>query len=122
MALGGAYARIGAHAEQVEVDREALVLRPRAEAIRQRELERAMSRNGLAESEREAVEALTRSIVNKILHAPISRLREELEREEGLAHLEAARALFALDDPDAPGADADPSDEPPDRTGECDDA
>jgi len=90
-------------------------LRARAEAIRKRELERAMARNGLADSEREAVEALTRSIVNKILHAPISRLREELEREEGLAHLEAARALFALDDPDAPGADADPADAPRDR-------
>ena len=47
-----------------------------------------------------AVEALSRGIVNKLLHAPLSRLREELEGEAGLAHLEAARSLFALDDDD----------------------
>jgi hypothetical protein len=37
----------------------------------------------------------------------MSRLREQAEREEGLAYLEAARVLFALDDPTAPGAEAD---------------
>jgi hypothetical protein len=40
--------------------------------------------------------------VNKILHAPVSRLRREAEREEGMAYLELARLLFALDDGDAP--------------------
>jgi hypothetical protein len=49
--------------------------------------------------------------VNKILHAPLARLRDAAERDEGLAHLEAARALFALDDPEAPGAHADREDE-----------
>jgi glutamyl-tRNA reductase len=44
------------------------------------------------------VEALTRSLVNKILHAPLSRLRSEAEREEGMAYLEVARMLFGLDD------------------------
>jgi glutamyl-tRNA reductase len=44
---------------------------------------------------------MTQSIVNKILHAPISRLKREAEREEGLAYLEVARVLFGLDeDPD----------------------
>jgi glutamyl-tRNA reductase len=46
----------------------------------------------------QAVEVLTRSIANKILHAPLSRLRREAEREEGMAYLEAARVLFGLDD------------------------
>jgi len=41
---------------------------------------------------------LTKSIVNKILHAPVSRLRREAEREEGMAYLEVARVLFELDD------------------------
>ncbi len=45
--------------------------------------------------------------MNKILHAPLNRLRSETDREEGLAMLEAARELFALDDPEAPGARAD---------------
>ncbi len=81
-------------------------LRARAEAIRLTELQRALQRLSLAENERQAVESLTRSIVNKLLHAPVSRLRAEAEREEGLAYLEAARVLFALDDPDMPGAEA----------------
>jgi len=70
----------------------------RAEQIRRGELERALSGLTLDERTSAAVEALTRGIVNKLLHAPLSRLREELEGEAGLAHLEAARALFALDD------------------------
>lgn len=86
-------------------------LRARAESIRSRELERAIARGGLGEPERERLEALTRAIVNKILHAPLARLREEAEREEGLAYLEVVRTLFALDDEDA-SADADREPEP----------
>lgn len=82
-------------------------LRDRAEAVRQAELARWAARSGLDEEGRRHVEALTRAIVNKILHAPLSRLRGQAEREDGLAYLQAARALFALDDPTAPGAEAD---------------
>jgi glutamyl-tRNA reductase len=81
-------------------------LRARAEAIRSRELESALDRLGLDESRRQAVDALTRSIVNKILHAPVSRLRREAEREEGMAYLEAVRALFALDDASEPESES----------------
>jgi glutamyl-tRNA reductase len=85
-------------------------MRARAEAVRRAELERTGRRLELSEEQRDGVEALTRAIVNKILHAPVSRLRAAGEEEEGLAYLEAARVLFALDDPDAPGADADDPD------------
>jgi glutamyl-tRNA reductase len=90
-------------------------LRGRAEAIRQSELERWAARRGLDEEARRGVDALTRAIVNKILHAPVSRLREQAEREDALAYLQAARVLFALDDANAPGAEADPDggEEPP---------
>jgi glutamyl-tRNA reductase len=73
-------------------------LRARAEQIRRAELERGLAGLSLDEKGVAAVEAVTRGIVNKLLHAPLSRLREELEGEAGLAHLEAARTLFALDD------------------------
>lgn len=73
-------------------------LRDRSEGIRSRELERALARLGLGDVEQAAVDALTKSIVNKILHAPISRLKQEAEREEGMAYLEVARVLFGLDD------------------------
>jgi glutamyl-tRNA reductase len=52
----------------------------------------------LGEVERGRVEALTKAIANKILHAPLARLRREAEREEGMAYLETARVLFGLDD------------------------
>ena len=76
-------------------------LRARMEAIRRGELERALPRLDLDEDNRQAVDALTRALVNKILHAPLVRLRQEAEREEGIAHLEAARHLFGLDEADA---------------------
>jgi glutamyl-tRNA reductase len=73
-------------------------MRARVESIRTVELERALPRLGLDERGREGVEALTRAIVNKILHAPLSRLRHEAEREEGMAYLEVTRMLFDLDE------------------------
>ena len=76
-------------------------LRARAEAVRESELDKAFVRLELSEEQQRGVEQLTRSIVNKILHPPLARLRAETDREEGIAMLEAARALFALDEPDS---------------------
>jgi glutamyl-tRNA reductase len=74
-------------------------LRQRADRIRDAELERHLGKLGLDDRQREGVEQLARSIVNKVLHAPLSRLRSEAEREEGVAYLEVARTLFGLDEP-----------------------
>ncbi|MCP5057216.1 MAG: glutamyl-tRNA reductase [bacterium] len=82
-------------------------LRTRAEAIRAAELERGLASLEWSDAHLDAVESITRAIINKLLHAPLARLRQEVDREEGLAHLEAARVLFALDDGRAPGAEAD---------------
>jgi len=80
-------------------------LRERAEAIRAAELERVAGRLSLSDADRESVEYLTRALVNKLLHAPLSQLRRAAEREDGVAVLEVARALFELDlDPSAPAA------------------
>ena len=86
-------------------------LRSRVETIRAREVERTLPRLPLDDAGREAVEALTRALVNKILHEPLSRLRREAEREEGMAYLELARLLFGLDEAEAEagGAAADRS-------------
>jgi glutamyl-tRNA reductase len=91
-------------------------LRRRVEAIRRSELDRYAGRLGLDDEQSEAIERLTRGIVNKIMHSPISRLRDETDREVGLARLEEARSLFALDDSDAAyhGADHEADDEPDD--------
>ena len=73
-------------------------LRERGESIRKGEVERALARRSLSDEQRDAVESLTRLIVNKILHAPMTRLKHEAETEEGMAYLEVARILFALDE------------------------
>ena len=77
-------------------------VRAHVEAIRRAELERVLSKLTLDDDQREGVEALTHTMVNKILHAPLTRLRREAEREEGLVYLEVARMLFGLDDEDSP--------------------
>jgi glutamyl-tRNA reductase len=90
-------------------------LRERVEALRAEEVERALARLPLPGEQRAAVEALTRALVNKILHEPVSRLRREAEREEGIVYLETARVLFGLDEAAAPpeGTDgSDPTDGP----------
>jgi hypothetical protein len=61
----------------------------------------------LSDAQAKRVEALTRSIVNKILHRPLARLGAQTEEDQGLAVVEEARALFGLDDSDAPGAEVD---------------
>jgi glutamyl-tRNA reductase len=81
-------------------------LRERAEALRLAEFERAAARLSLGEDEREAVEHLTRAIVNKLLHQPVTQLRRAAERDDGVAMLEVARVLFDLD----AETDADPAD------------
>jgi glutamyl-tRNA reductase len=88
-------------------------LRARAEQIRRGELERALAGVALDPKAATAVEALTRGIVNKLLHAPLTRLREESEGEAGLAHLEAARSLFGLDETAPPEAPRDEDPEAP---------
>ncbi|MCB9726770.1 MAG: glutamyl-tRNA reductase [Spirochaetaceae bacterium] len=75
-------------------------LNRRAERIRRAELDRFAGRLQLPPEQTEAVEQLTRGIVRKLLHAPISKLRAETDRETGLARLEEARTLFGLDDVD----------------------
>lgn len=81
-------------------------LRTRAEAMREGEVERALAKNLFDESQRDALEQLTRALMNKFLHAPVSRLRRESDAEAGMAYLEAARALFGLDDEAEPGRPA----------------
>jgi glutamyl-tRNA reductase len=70
-------------------------LRAHAERIRVAELERARL-GDLSEAERERLDALTRGIVNKLLHRPTVRLKQ-LAAEDGSApYAEAVTELFGL--------------------------
>lgn len=73
-------------------------LRARAEEIRAAELDRLRARLvGLDDRQREAVEAVTRGVVAKLLHEPTVRLKDAAGTPRGERLAEALRALFDLD-------------------------
>jgi len=68
-------------------------LRAEAEAIRRQELEKTLRRlPGLDAQGRKDIERLSRSIMNKLLHNPITALKEP----KAASHLQAARELYQL--------------------------
>lgn len=74
-------------------------LHERAEVVRSAELERLAGRlGGLDERQREAVEALTRGLVAKLLHAPTVRLKDEAGTPRGERLAEAVQVLFDLEE------------------------
>jgi glutamyl-tRNA reductase len=74
-------------------------LQEQLEQIRVGELEKFRRRFGTVTPEQEqAIEALTRSIVNKIAHGPISELRNHAGRPEGAHVVAAIRKAFHLQD------------------------
>ena len=74
-------------------------LRNKIETIREQELEKALSRLGseFAEKHQEVIEALTRGIVNKILHDPMVQLRAQQDVEARRHCMQTLQTLFNLD-------------------------
>jgi len=74
-------------------------LREKIETIREQELEKALSRLGseFAEKHQEVIEALTRGIVNKILHDPMVQLRAQQDIEARRRAMETLQTLFNLE-------------------------
>lgn len=72
-------------------------LQERLEEIRRGELERARRKLGPLEPEQEeALEEMTRSIINKILHTPITQLKSVAQHPDGLKFVEFVRRVFNL--------------------------
>jgi len=75
-------------------------LRGKVESYRRVELEKALRKlDHLDPEDREAIEVLTKQILNKVLHTPTVRLREAAENGQGPAVVDAARYLFELEEP-----------------------
>ncbi|WP_413163966.1 glutamyl-tRNA reductase [Capilliphycus salinus ALCB114379] len=74
-------------------------LRQKIEGIREQELEKALSRLGseFAEKHQEVIEALTRGIVNKILHDPMVQLRAQQDIEARRRAMTTLEMLFNLE-------------------------
>jgi glutamyl-tRNA reductase len=73
-------------------------MREQADAIRLAELEKTIRRiPDLHPETQECIEALTKSIVNKILHSPTARLRQEANGPNAVNYADIARGLFGFD-------------------------
>jgi glutamyl-tRNA reductase len=80
--------------------------------VRERELAVALKRlPDLTPAQRDAVERLSHSLMNKFMHEPSVRLRAAAANGRGLGVVDAARYLFAIDDRDAPPPSSDASGE-----------
>jgi glutamyl-tRNA reductase len=75
-------------------------LRTHLEDIREQELQKALSRMGpdLSARERKVVEALSKGIINKILHTPVTRLRSPQPRSQRHQAMKVLQELFELHD------------------------
>lgn len=92
-------ARFRAWTHAVSVEPTIRALRERADEVRTEELERLASRlSHLDEDEREAVEAVTRGIINTLLHEPTVRLKGLADRGGAEHYAIALRELFDLDE------------------------
>jgi glutamyl-tRNA reductase len=89
--------RFGARMRDVEVIPTIVSLRERLEEIRLGEVRKTLARLPEASAEtRAAIDALSSGIVNKILHAPITKLRESSRAGASRSWLELVHELFAL--------------------------
>jgi glutamyl-tRNA reductase len=90
-------AKFRARLADVEVIPTIVSLRERLEGIRAGEVQKALARlPGATPETRAALEALSTAIVNKILHAPITKLRESSRAGAGRSWTELVHELFGL--------------------------
>lgn len=81
----------------LEVTPTIVALRKKFEEIRRRELEKMLSLHPeLTEKERKSLEAMTSAIINKILHEPVTQLKEKDEEAMSDFYIDALQTLFQL--------------------------
>ena len=85
--------------QSLEVTPTIVALRARIDEIKRTEIDKTMGRlANLSAAERELVEAMASSIVNKLIHNTMVTLKAEVNSSEGAAFVEAARRFFDLGD------------------------
>ena len=91
--------RMMARLQVAEVTPIIVSLQEQLEHIRTAELEKARRKLGaLTPQQEEALEALTRGIINKIAHGPISELRSQAGKPEGVQVIATIRKAFHIQD------------------------
>jgi glutamyl-tRNA reductase len=81
----------------LEVTPTIVALRKRFEEIRKKELEKTLALHpNLSEKEKKSLEALTSAIINKILHSPLTFLKQTDEEAVADFYVDTLRTLFQL--------------------------
>ncbi|MBF0188940.1 MAG: glutamyl-tRNA reductase [Magnetococcales bacterium] len=84
--------------ENLEVVPTLVDLRRSLESTRDRELEKLFKGwSDISETDRKRVESMSRALVNKILHTPLSQLKSLAADDNGDLYVDAVRLLFQLD-------------------------
>ena len=74
-------------------------IRSRAEAVRKEEIDKTLKKMPhLPEADKTAIQQMTTSMINKILHKPTIKLKQKAQSQDGHVYLKAIRHLFHLDD------------------------
>lgn len=89
----------------LEVKPTIVSLRNKLEDLRQAEVQKTLASLGADDKTAKAIEALTRALVNKILHQPTSILKNAQNLDNGEVYIDAVRTLFALPAPSADDED-----------------
>src|SRR5438445_309050 len=91
--------RFQARLQTLEVVPTIVSLQDHLETIRQAEIDRVRGRLGELSPDQElAVDALTKGIINKIMHTPITTLKSAAREPEATTVIEVVRRLFNLQD------------------------
>jgi glutamyl-tRNA reductase len=76
-----------------------VLLRERMEHIRREELKKTLPRlNGISEEDKKAIESMSMSMINKILHGPTQALKMYSHRQEKETLIQILKEIFRLDE------------------------
>ena len=101
--VNGEVVKFNARLQTLDVVPTIVSLHDHLETIRQAEIDRVRGRLGTMSPDQEmAVEALTRGIINKIMHTPISTLKTAAREPESTTVVELVRRLFNLEEGESP--------------------
>ena len=79
-----------------------VALRKRFGQVAEEELRRALPRlQSVSESDQAVLEAMSRSLINKLLHQPMTELKAGAGEPDGALLIDAVRRLFALSEEEA---------------------
>jgi glutamyl-tRNA reductase len=99
--------RFEARQQTLDVVPTIVSLQDHLETIRQAEIDRVRGRMGPLTPEQEmAVEALTRGIINKVMHTPITTLKTAAKESEATTVIDVVRRLFNLREKESAGRDS----------------